>query len=160
MRVAEREHDRRVGVKKPRAMPMKSIRVVGLVAAGVGEFNVDPEAGEIMVPANLAREDHLGWTIDGDSMMPALEPGDIAVFKESRQPRSNLAFLIKTNDGLRCKRLRWSVPDSDWKMESINPRYSPEPLGTSEVLGVLIGYYRVQGLHEKFEANPEGLRLD
>ena len=160
LRLAEREHERRIGVKRPKAMPMKAIRVVGLVAAGDGTFNVDNEAGEIMVPANLAREDHLGWTIDGDSMMPALEPGDIAVFKESNQPRNKLAFLVKTSKGLRCKRMKWNVAESLWTIESLNPAYPPEPLGESAVLGVLIGYYRVNGLHEKFEANPEGLRID
>lgn len=160
IRVAEREHHKRVGIMRPRAMDMKPIKVVGLVAAGDGAMNVDTEFGEVLVPANLAGPDHLGWTVDGDSMMPALEPGDIAVFKEETHPSSKFAYLVKTREGLRCKRLQWSLNDGKWLMESLNPAYPPEDMSNAQLLGKLIGYYRVRGLHEKFEADPGGLRLD
>lgn len=159
-KLAQNEYQKVHGVKRTAAIPMRPLRVVGLVAAGEGVYNVDTEYGQVMVPANLAADDNLGWEVEGDSMMPALEPGDIAVFKEFRQPRTKLAYLIKTGDGLKCKKLRWDQFSSRWEMESLNPNYPTEPLEDAELLGFCVGYYRVRGLHEKFEGNPEGLRLD
>ncbi len=142
-------------------MPMGPIRIVGNVAAGDGTYNVDSEHEILLVPLSLTGEDRLGWMVEGDSMMPSLEPGDVVVFKEYRQPRGKLAYLAKMPNGsLVCKQIKWNNSTSQWELHSINPRYDPIPMDGIELLGYMVGYYRVRGLHEKFESDPDGLQLE
>ena len=140
---------------------MVRINVVGRVAAGEGEYNVDPEDHGIYVPANLGGPDHLGYVVTGDSMMPALEDGDVAVFRPSSAPRRKLAFLVKSPDGsFKVKKMGWSESENRWVMQSLNPTYPPEPMDGHQVVGYLIGFYRAHGSYEKIEADLHGLQID
>lgn len=135
------------------------IAVVGRAAAGSGETNVDPDFEPIYVPASLAKAGGLGFVIDGESMMPALQPGDIAVFKPTATPRRGYTFLIKSNgDEFRCKSLDWK--NDRWTMVSLNPTFQDEDLGESQILGLLVGNYRKFGMYERIEADLGGLRLN
>lgn len=145
-------------------MPVKTtklvkIPVVGKAAAGEGTHNVDSDDFGIYVPANLAGPDHLGWVVDGDSMMPALEDGDVAVFRPASTPRSRLAFLVKSKDGFRVKKMGWNSSDNRWEMQSINRNYPDEPLGDSQLIGFLVGFYRARGSYEKIEVDIHGLEI-
>lgn len=139
---------------------LQPIPVVGDVEAGAGAYTVDPEAHEVHVPESLARIGGLGWFIKGDSMMPDLEPGMIAVFREWRQTKPRYTFLLRTPEGgLRVKNLVYHNSDGMWWMHSINPTYEPEPLGKHEILGFLVGWYRVMGKRETMDSDPDGLLL-
>jgi SOS-response transcriptional repressor LexA len=153
-----------IAEKKPKRvspLPMGPLRIVGNVAAGDGTYNVDNELDMLLVPLSLCGEDRLGWTVEGDSMMPVLEPGDIAVFREYRQPKNGYIYLAKTkDDGLVCKQIRWNRTTNVWELLSVNASYGQVPMEGVELLGYLVGYYRVRGYHEKFESDPDGLKLD
>lgn len=138
---------------------MSEIPVVGKTAAGEGATNVDPDNEPIWVPQSLANLGGIGFVIDGESMMPALQPGDVAVFKQSHTPRRGFTYLVKTpRDEFRCKNLEWK--NNEWTLVSLNQSYPDEHLGEAQVLGVLVGWYRSIGTYEKLEADPHGLRLD
>lgn len=138
---------------------MATIPVVGRVAAGSGETNVDSDNLPILVPQSLANLGGIGFVIDGESMMPALQPGDVAVFKANHTPRPGFTFLVKTpGDEYRCKNLEWK--NNEWTLVSINRSFPEEKLGSSQILGILVGWYRSIGSYEKLEADPHGLRLD
>jgi SOS-response transcriptional repressor LexA len=138
--------------------PMTRIPVVGTVSAGPGVSNVDPDENSVEVPASLRQIGGIGYVIDGDSMMPALQPGDVALFKETYQPRNGFTFLIKKDGEHRCKNIVWQ--SGEWVMQSLNNRYAVEPLHDWQILGLLVGWYRSVGSYEKLEADPHGLRLD
>lgn len=139
--------------------PLAAIRVVGRVAAGAGEQNVDADESVRYVPQRLADIGGVGWEVDGESMMPALEPGDIALFREHRTPRRGYPFLLQSpREGLRVKIIDWE--QNMWVLKSINPSFPKEPLDDHELLGYLIGWYRVRGSRETLDSDPGGLKLD
>lgn len=141
-------------------MPLAPLRVIGNVAAGEGAYNVDQHEDVSMVPASLAGDDRIGWVVTGDSMMPILEDGDIAVFHEHRAPRSKFVYLVRDKAGaLRVKRLVWNNSSGLWELQPLNPAYKPINMNGVELLGYLIGYYRQRGQHEKFEIDPSGLMV-
>jgi SOS-response transcriptional repressor LexA len=137
--------------------PMLPVPVVGSVSAGRGITNVDVDEDMLLVPERLAYIGGVGFVIDGDSMMPHLHPGDIALFKEERHVRDRYTHLIKTSDG------EYKVKDlvfesGRWMLVSKNPLYPKIMLGEGdEVLGLLVGYFRSQGSREIMESDPTGL---
>lgn len=154
--LAELSEGRRVSLA---GTPMVPIKVVGSAAAGAGVTNVDNAEDVAWVPERLAQIGGLGWLVDGESMMPALEPGDVAIFREHRVPRRGYPFLIKTPDSAyRVKILDWV--QNSWVLRSINPAFPDEPLDNNELLGFLIGWYRMRGSRETLDSDPGGLRLD
>lgn len=139
--------------------PMAQIPVVGSVSAGPGATNVDPDAGCIWVPERLAQLGGIGWLVDGESMMPLLEPGDVALFREHRNPRRGYVFLSKSpDDEFRVKKIDWL--DGEWAMVSLNRAHGTAPLGSNQLLGYLIGWYRYRGTRETLDSDPGGLRFD
>jgi SOS-response transcriptional repressor LexA len=140
---------------------MASLPVVGTVSAGPGTSNVDAEQDEVWVPMSLRQIGGVGYVIDGDSMMPALQPGDIALFKETYQPRHGFTFLLKKEGEYRCKNVGWR--SGEWVMQSLNSnkdRYPDLSLLDWQIIGILVGWYRSVGSYEKLEADPHGLRLE
>ncbi len=138
--------------------PLAPIKVIGSVAAGEGAYTVDWPEREIYVPQALANLGGLGWLVDGDSMMPDLQPGMVAIFKEHRSPRPGMTFLVESPEkALRVKTLEWR--NNGWILVSTNPAYPSEPLGDYALLGYLIGWYRQVGKRETLDSDPDGLRL-
>lgn len=137
--------------------PLRSINVVGKVSAGPGETNVDVDENQIYVPERLARPGALGFVVDGDSMMPNLHPGDVAIFMPYDKPKQGHTFLVSKNDEYRVKSLFWV--NNGWVMRSLNKSYSDEPLEGGQILGFLIAWYRVAGSRETMDSDPNGLRL-
>lgn len=138
---------------------MATIPVAGKVAAGEGTTNVDPDNEPILVPHSLANMGVVGFVIDGESMMPVLQPGDIAVFKQSHTPRKGFTHLVKTQENeFRCKVIEWK--QNRWTLVSLNEAFPDEHLGEAQVLGLLVGRYRSVGSYEMLEADPNGLRLE
>ena len=138
---------------------MARIQVVGKASAGEGHHNVDPDEEPIWVPMTLQRLGGIGYVVDGESMMPALQPGDVAVFREMTTPYPRFTYLVRSEQGeYRCKNLEWK--NNEWTLVSLNPKYTDEPLASHQLIGLLIGWYRSVGKYEKLEANPDGLRLE
>ena len=150
-----------IGLKRASLLfgDMAKIKVVGTVSAGPGDTSVDYVEDDAWVPMSLQKLGGIGYVVDGESMMPALQPGDVAIFREVRQPYANYTFLVKNDQGeYRCKNIEWK--NNRWTLVSLNPEYPDEPLNSWQILGLLIGWYRNRGKYEKLEADPDGLRLD
>jgi SOS-response transcriptional repressor LexA len=138
--------------------PLVEIPVVGKVAAGEGEHNIDPDLKTIWVPEPVARMGGYGWEVEGDSMMPDLYPGDVLVFKERRTPKRGYPMLIRTEDREdRVKIIDWQ--DGEWQMSSRNQRYPQEPLDGTQLMGLLVGFYRYSRTREIILTDPDGLKL-
>jgi hypothetical protein len=139
--------------------PMSKIRIVGKVGAGPGEHNVDSDDEYASVPQKLAAIGSLAWIVEGESMMPSLRPGDIAIFKEERLPRKDYPMLVRGTDGeVRVKNMRFK--NGRWVLESMNERFGDEDLGHHELVGVLVGWYRSFGGYEASESHVDGLKLE
>jgi len=146
-------------LKSVRGLPMSKVRVIGRVAAGEGAADNDHIDDELYVPSTLANLGGSGWLVQGDSMMPLLEPGDVALFREFPQPRRGYPFLVQSPDG----EYRVKVIDYDqghWILKSLNRHYSDESLGHHRILGYLIGWYRVRGARETLDSDPNGLKIE
>lgn len=139
--------------------PLVPIPVAGTVSAGDGLNNVDPEESTLYVPERLAAIGSVGWVVEGESMMDALHPGDIAVFRPTTHPTRGYTFLLESGDGsLRAKMLDWR--ENRWTPVSINPLLPAEPLAEGErVVGLLVGWFRSQGTQEQMLSDSQGLRL-
>ncbi len=140
--------------------PMNEIAILGVASAGEGATNVDVDESEYYVPDRLAAITDFGFVVDGDSMMPALQPGDIACFKRSSTPRRGYPFLVKdSSDGYRIKIIGY---DTDhWTLESFNPAYPAEEMPSEcQLQGYLVGWFRSRGAREAMDSEIGGLKLD
>lgn len=138
--------------------PLAAIPMVGHAGAGAGVSDVDPDSDHIFVPERLAQLGGLAWMVSGESMMPALEPGDIAIFKEQREPRRGFSYLVRKEHSYLVKNVDWRA--GEWVLQSINPRFPDEALGGAELIGILIGWYRAKGSRETLDSDPGGLKLE
>lgn len=142
--------------------PLSPIPVVGEVSAGPGVNSVDPPFEQIFVPDRIANLGGVGFTVNGTSMMPVIQPGDVASFREHRYPRPGYPFLIRKKDeGLRIKIMEYDRTTDGWTLHSINPQYPVERLEEGdEIIGYLIAWYRSKGTRETMDSDSAGLILD
>lgn len=155
---AARAHEREGRVVSLAGTPLVEIPVVGKVAAGHGEHNVDPDASTVWVPEVIARMGGIGWIVEGDSMMPDIMPGDVLTFAPHSRPKRGFPMLLRTEEREdKVKIIDWG--DGSWIMRSRNPRYDAQPLDSTQILGLLVGFYRYGGTKEVILTDPEGLTL-
>lgn len=116
----------------------------------------------VTVPIRLKASDHVAFEVDGDSMMPFLQPGDIAVAQSEASFRPNRIFLIRC-ERRQCREctsgycLRQVEHDGEaWVFRPINPAYAPVRANASPV-GRLVALYRTEGTREIIVRDPAGL---
>jgi SOS-response transcriptional repressor LexA len=140
--------------------PLKPLPFAGQVAAGEEIWNVDVERRVVMVPDRLADLGDVGFVVEGDSMMPMLKERDTTVFKRRPTPKDGGVFLVKMpNDSLRVKLIAYER--HDWYLISLNRKYKREMVpDQAQILGILMGWYRVDGTRETMDLDTEYLRPD
>lgn len=134
------------------------IKVVGTASAGEGADSISDDE-LVDVPIEMARAEYSGLKIEGDSMMPLIEPGDVAVFRDHPSQRQGLVFAVrKAIDGqIIVKRLVFR--ENSWKLEPANETYNTEPvLPGDQLLGFLVGIVRTQGTMRTTIHDPSGIR--
>lgn len=144
----------RIPVNAITPMPTGNLRVLGSVGAGDGADAIDEDS--IPVPLSMCGADRVGWIVEGESMLPMLQPGDIAIFKASPQPRQNYPNLVRTPEGKYRTKIA-KVDERGYVLRSLNPSFEDEP-GAVEWKGYLVGIYRVIGFREEMIHDPGGLR--
>ena len=109
-------------------------------AAGSGEPLPLNEAND--VPVTLELKALAPWArphvdrlvcapVKGDSMMPTIRDGDLAVTDPSRrEPLDGQIFTLWTAEGLVIKRLRGVA--GHWQLVSDNPKYKPQPVNEGD----------------------------
>jgi SOS-response transcriptional repressor LexA len=147
-------------VYEPRVLygrALGNLRILGGVAAGLG-WDSSADEDSLPVPISLTGPSRVGWIVRGDSMMPFLQEGDVAIFEEARVPKLHVPNLIRTGENEhRVKMVRHD--GTHYRLWSLNPVYKEE-MATGEWLGYLVGYYRLIGSREAMEHDPSGLRPD
>ncbi len=101
-------------------------------AAGAGtlvhsEFQLET----LMIPTSLISEFGLMATdasiiyVDGDSMEPTLSDKDrlLVDVREQQHPVSNGVYVIRIDDAIYVKRLKWSIANGVYKVISDNPEH-------------------------------------
>ncbi len=118
----------------------------GLAAQGLGDVE---SLDWVEVPTSLAGRNRFVVRVAGDSMEPALNIGDFAVFEYHRRPRrdgqvviANLPEFGMTESGVEAiKRIRQD--EENWIFESENPAHEALVLPKAEsdhpILGVFVG---------------------
>lgn len=96
--------------------------------------------------------------VDGDSMLPLLQPEDLAVFKAVEYARTGSVVYYLHNDlTVTIKQLKHDGTRP--VLHALNPAYPPE-VATGKCLGLLIGFVRTIGRRTITDYDPEGLRPD
>jgi transcriptional regulator with XRE-family HTH domain len=137
--------------------PTGRLRVVGAASAGPGNGD-HPDYDELEgVPIELCRADYIGMSVQGDSMIPLLLPGDVAVFCEHHVEKYGYVWLIRKPDAtVAVKRLVFD--DTKVTIESLNPSYAVEDASGIELLGFLVGIWRTDGPETIIRHNPYGIK--
>lgn len=138
-------------------LPLGEVPIVGAAGAGPQESNVDIDTRNVWVPMNLANLNGIAFEVEGESMMPCLEPGDIAIFREYRHPKRGYTYLVRKAYQYRVKNLE--MVSGRFVLRSLNPSFEDEPLDGYELIGYLVGLYRVIGTRETMDSDPGGLIL-
>ena len=99
------------------------------------------------LPADMARGDRedFGLVVRGDSMYPALLPGDVVILRRTPHCESgDICAVMVNSDDATLKRVRL-LPDGGLTIEPVNTNYSPRTFTAGEVaelpvtvLGVVI----------------------
>lgn len=144
-------------VFEPRILYGKALgdlRILGGVAAGLGWEATDEDI--LAVPISLTGPNRVGWIVRGDSMLPFLQEGDVAIFEASIVPKLGIPNLIRTSETeYRVKMVRHD--GEQYRLFSLNPVYGEE-MATGSWMGYLVGYYRLIGSQEEMKHNPSGLK--
>lgn len=153
----EASKERAKAMAKLRSGATARLKVLGSIGAGSGpDGQPDPEELE-SVPVEFARSDYSGLVVEGDSMLPYLQPGDILVFKDTRIPKLNKIMAVRVDGGpeLLVKRATHAGGDG-WELHSANPSYPPvHPGHQLECLGYLVGI-----IGDTIRIGPEELGID
>lgn len=122
------------------ALPQAQIRRLGYIGGGT-ESSQDPldALGVLYVPLEFAGEDHTGFELEGNSMLPYLHPGDTLIFKMNYQPRIGRinAAILKEDGGPVAKQVE--IRDGNLVLASFQDDYAPIPPEDVKFLGYLIG---------------------
>ena len=110
--------------------------------AEIAAREVSPEVSAAVLAECLDTFPHVRLTVTGESMRPALRPGEIVLLARPalRPPRLGDVVLFQHPEGLRLHRLVWGPPLAarSWRTKgdlsrSCDPRISPR-----DVLGTVI----------------------
>jgi SOS-response transcriptional repressor LexA len=135
--------------------PLAELPIVGVAAAGAGTTK-DRSEDSMLVPAHITGPGRRGYIAEGISMLPHIYPDDTLVIKESTTPKKRKVSLILDESGPRLKEIVYQ--GSDVILHSYNPNFPDEVLSThTQLLGYVVGLYRIDGSRETILHDPEGL---
>lgn len=133
-------------------VPMPVLRV-----AAAGDDSSGEVRDEILVPIAFMYPDYRCLLIEGESMFPHLQPGDVAVFREWSAPKLGFVNAIQSGSDLFVKVVEF---DGTYRLHSFNPSVDVKdaPPG-AQALGYLVGLYRDDGVESSYRHNRGGLRF-
>lgn len=117
--------------EKSNATPFKAqlrfVPVISLASAGAAHDYADMESQiDLMIETNSRDGNAFALIIEGDSMLPRFEAGDIVIFEPNSQPRNGdivVARMVKDNGVLFKKFRRIGAEGKTIRLESLNPDY-------------------------------------
>jgi phage repressor protein C with HTH and peptisase S24 domain len=139
----------------PVNVPSVKVRLVGSASAGSGTDG-NLEEGYVYVPTRYCAPDTVAWQAEGDSMMPWIQPGDIILARQHKEPRYGYAMLVRGRDG-NCMVKKIGFDGGKTVLVSINHAYPKVPAEV-EYLGYVTGIYHLIGTYERSESDMSGLR--
>ncbi|EDY16705.1 putative phage repressor [Chthoniobacter flavus Ellin428] len=120
---------------KPSTPGMRKVPLISWAAAGslhnasAFDEDYDGEAIETNVPGRV-----FSVKIEGDSMYPEINPGDIAVVRSDIEPRPGQVVLVRTLDGdVWCKRYSTRDGNRFVVLSSINDTYRPFEISAESI---------------------------
>lgn len=140
-------------------LPTGKLRLLNAASAGPGNANAIDEY-EVEVPAQLCRDDYGALYVEGDSMLPLLRNGDVAVFQETCDARQGQIIAATIGeDGNEDWLIKVVTREKDGvlALSPLNTDYSTI-IGSFTVHGRLVGIYRVEGPEHTVRFNPLGLK--
>lgn len=143
-----------------RTMPSQEAKLPKIAPIQAGAVWTDPFQSDDTetVPIDLYREDRFCTTVEGDSMMPFLHPGDLAVFERLNKPaRVGDIILARKEDGsMTIKRL--GHDGRTFTLDPINTSYPPMTAEQWINEGLLVGRVRDVGTQRTTTQDSYGLR--
>ena len=134
---------------------------IGRVAASSSADWSDPLEADLTEPVPVHMLEGKGTfccVVEGDSMMPMLQPEDLAVFRSAEYARVGVIVLYRHHNGqVTIKQLKHDGTRPI--LRALNSAYKDEP-ANGKVAGILVGFVRKIGRRKITDYDPEGLRPD
>jgi transcriptional regulator with XRE-family HTH domain len=116
--------------KHPTRSPDRPIMIIGNVSAGAEGFWEDDYAIGAGEPLDaLDPSEHIALRVEGDSMVPRFNPGEILVFGTARDPLSLIGrecmVKLKADKRKLVKILRRGSKPGLWDLHSVNTNHAP-----------------------------------
>lgn len=133
------------------------LKIYGGISAGDGNTSsIDPD--EIDIPLEYARQDFGALYVEGDSMMPYLQPSDLVIFRDWTKEKIGYIFAAELEDST------WVVKalvyeGGKFKLRSANPDYA-DIEGPFKLTGYFVGFIRDDGPRRTMMLDGRGLKLD
>lgn len=143
-------------------IPLKKAPLINRVAAGAPteatdlDYPVNVADGEVLIPNELV-DGCFALRIDGDSMLPVYQPGDIVIFSADRTPLDGDDCLVRLGDGdnfaTTFKRIHF-VDASGVKqqggeflfLEPLNSAHMPRIVRREDLTGVFPAIWKVSAV--------------
>ena len=148
-------------VRDPRMAYNAAVVLVEVPLSAVGAaggWTVSQGRETVNLPAQLAASDYRAVQIDGNSMLPYLLPGDIAVFRIWAVPKVGFVNAVSCDGQVLIKTV--ALKDGAMVLRSFNPLEPDVPADGCIALGFLVGHYRDDGVETMHRHNRGGLRFD
>lgn len=140
----------------PVAFSKAEIPLYPAVPAGEWSEPLDTE-DLVEVEAKFIGNGRFACRVRGDSMLPMLEPDDLAIFQKHEDPPIGTIIIARNGDGgATVKQLRHN--GADFTLHSLNNRYQDATASQWEAVGFLVGIERNIGGTVITYYNPRGLR--
>lgn len=134
------------------------IKVYGSIAAGHPRGNASsPDSFEVDVPVQFSRPDFGALWIDGDSMLPLLEGGDLAIFRDHLHPKPGAIMACEVQESGQWVVKRVIYEHGRYVLRSLNPAYA-DIEEAFRATGFLVGFVRDDGPERLMRLNPYGIK--
>lgn len=123
---------------------IKRIPILSDVSAGYGKEALEEATDWISLPSSIAKTATLATFVEGDSMEPKINEGDLLLVQDTPQLDSGMIGVFLLNEKVYCKRFHYNPITKEIILKSLNSNYKPIKITNEDefrIIGRVVGIY-------------------
>ena len=123
---------------------IKRIPILSDVSAGYGKEALEEATDWISLPSSIAKTATFATFVEGDSMEPKINEGDLLLVQNTPQLDSGMIGVFLLNEKVYCKRFHYNPITKEIILKSLNSNYKPIKITNEDefrIIGRVVGIY-------------------
>ena len=123
---------------------IKRIPILSDVSAGYGKEALEEATDWISLPSSIAKTATFATFVEGDSMEPKINEGDLLLVQDTPQLDSGMIGVFLLNEKVYCKRFHYNPITKEIILKSLNSNYKPIKITNEDefrIIGRVVGIY-------------------